>query len=371
MVSCYAMQRRTFLQSVMGAAVGSSLIAAVKQDKLDAAAGELVNAVAKGRLDAAALYVRQGNSVFAKAFGAAKSVDDIFLLASISKPISVTALMTLYDRGQFQLDDAVKKFIPEFTGGGREKITIRQLLTHVSGLPDQLPDNKSLRRRHAKLSEFVEGAVRTPLLFEPGTRYSYSSMAILLASEVARRISGTGFLEFVDETVFRPLEMKRSALGLGRFKLKDTMRCQVEHAAPEAGGGDPTAKDWDWNSPFWRNLGSPWGGAHASAADVARFFAEFLHPTGKVLKPETACLMIRNQNPEGLTRFGLGFDVGSTAGGRGCSEQTFGHSGSTGTLAWADPATNTICVVLTTLPARAAKPHPRNLASDHVAEAVG
>jgi CubicO group peptidase (beta-lactamase class C family) len=130
---------------------------------------------------------------------------------------------------------------------------------------------------------------------------------------------------------------------------------------------DPGA---DWNSPYWRRLGSPWGGVHASAPDVARFLAEFLHQQGKVVRPETARLMIRNHNPDGLTSRGLGFSVGARAGSPGCSEATFGHTGSTGTLAWADPRTETICVVLTTLPARAGRPHPRSLVSDRVAEAT-
>jgi CubicO group peptidase (beta-lactamase class C family) len=345
-------------------------MAAVKQDKLDAAADELAKSAASGQVKAASLYVRQGDTTFAKAFGAAKSVDDIFLLASITKPISAAALMTLYDQGQFALDDVVKKFIPEFTGDGREKITVRQLLTHVSGLPDQLPENAALRRGHAKLSEFVAGAIRTPLLFPPGTRYSYSSMAILLASEVARRISQTDFVELVHKSVLVPLAMKRSALGLGPFTIEETMQAQVEFAAPEAGAGDPTAKQWDWNSAFWRKLGAPWGGAHGSAGDVARFFGEFLHPSGKALKPETARMMVRNQNAEGIEPFGLGIDVGAAAGPRGCSEKTFGHTGSTGTLAWADPETDTVCVVLTTLPARAVRPHPRDMASNLVGEAV-
>jgi CubicO group peptidase (beta-lactamase class C family) len=364
------MQRRTFLQSSLGAALAGPLISAVEQEKLDAAAAVLTKAAAEGRVYAAALYVRHGQSVFSKPFGASNSEDDIFLLASISKPMSAAALMTLYDRGEFRLEDPVRKFIPEFSGGARDKITVRQLLTHVSGLPDQLPENLSLRRRHATLSEFVDKAIRTPLLFDPGSQYKYSSMAILVASEVAHRISGRGFLEFMDQTVFQPLEMTHSALGLGRFKLEETMRCQVEDAAPESGAGDPAAREWDWNSPFWRKLGAPWGGVHASAPDVARFFAEFLHPAGKVFKPETARLMLRNHNPEGLRPRGLGFAIGAGAGSPGCSEKTFGHTGATGTLAWADPATDTICVVLTTLPAGAADPHPRKLASDRVAEAV-
>jgi CubicO group peptidase (beta-lactamase class C family) len=146
--------------------------------------------------------------------------------------------------------------------------------------------------------------------------------------------------------------------------------CQMEGAAPESGGGDPAAKEWDWNSPYWRKLGAPWGGTHASAPDLARFLDEFLHARGQAVKPEMARQMIQNHNPAGFTPRGLGFGVGQEAGSPGCSEQTFGHTGSTGTLCWADPETETICVVLTSLPRRAVQPHPRELAAERVAAAV-
>ena len=148
-----------------------------------------------GQVAAATLFIQQGKDTLEKSFGTSKSIEEMFLLGSISKPISVAALMTLYDKRKFQLDDPAKKFLPEFTGEGRERITVRQLLTHVSGLPDQLPENAELRKSHAPLSEFVKHAIRTPLLFPPGSKYSYSSMAILLAAEIARRISGMDFLK--------------------------------------------------------------------------------------------------------------------------------------------------------------------------------
>jgi CubicO group peptidase (beta-lactamase class C family) len=347
------------------------VIAAVQQaDKLAVAADVLAHAVSTGRVSAAVLYVRHRKRELVHSFGAARSPDDLFLLGSISKPITVAALMTLHDRGRFRLDDPVRKFLPEFSGAGRDRITVRHLLTHVSGLPDQLPANDALRKRHAPLSEFVAGAIRTPLLFEPGSRYGYSSMAILLASEIGRRIRGAALPAFVEEAIFRPLGMEHSALGLGRFPIEATMRCEAEDAAPESGAGDPNAREWDWNSPYWRRLGAPWGGVHASAPDVARFLGEFLHQEGKALRPETARLMIRNQNPDGLPPRGLGFAVGTGAGSPRCSEATFGHTGSTGTLAWADPRTETICVVLTTLPGRSGHEHPRSQVSDRVAEAV-
>jgi CubicO group peptidase (beta-lactamase class C family) len=312
----------------------------------------------------------QRQETLTRAFGKASSSDAMFLLGSITKPICVAALMTLFDKGEFALDDSVKKFIPQFTKDGRDEVTIRHLLTHVSGLPDQLPQNDILRRQHASLAEFVKGATAVPLSFAPGSRYQYSSMAILLASDVARRISGTGILEFVDRSVLQPLEMKHSALGLGKFTLDDMVPCQVEHAAPEAGGGDPAAKNWDWNSPYWRKLGAPWGGAHASAPDIGRFLSEFMLAKGALVKPSTAKLIVRNHNREGATPRGLGFNVGAGAGSPGCSEKMFGHSGSTGTVCWADPATETICVVLTSLPGRAADPHPRDVAAARVAAAT-
>src|SRR5437868_2655002 len=196
-------------------------------------------------------------------------------------------------------------------------------------------------------------------------------MAILLAAHVAELISGTDIRTFVDGAVFQPLNMKNSAQGLGRFTLAEMVSVQTDRAAPESGGGDPSAKDWDWNSPYWRKLGAPWGGTHASAPDIATFLDEFLGARGKVVKPETARQMTRNHNPKGLTPRGLGFAVGKESGSPGCSERTFGHTGSTGTLCWADPATETICVVLTSLPRRAAKRHPREAAAERVAAAAG
>jgi beta-lactamase class C len=364
------MNRRTFLAGGLGAALTGPILVLVSQEKFEAAAGVLRDATASGQILSAALYVRHGRDEFIRPFGQAKTADARFLLASITKTLTAAAVMTLVDRGELHLDDPVAKILPEFSAEPRGKITLAHLLRHVSGLPDQLPENGELRKSHAPLARFVQAAVRTPLLFEPGARFSYSSMGILLASEMARRITSLEFPEFLRQAVFQPLEMKHSVLGLGQLKLEEVVRNQTDHAAPESGAGDPTAKEWDWNSPYWRGLGAPWGTAHCSAPDVARFFSEFLHPTARMMKPETARLMVKNHNPGGFVPWGLGFAVGSKSGSPGCSERTFGHSGASGTLAWADPATDTVCVVLTTLPGGAAKPHPLRVASDLVAKAV-
>jgi CubicO group peptidase (beta-lactamase class C family) len=361
--------RRRFIQSGLAMSLGTPVLAALKRERLDEAVEVLARAVRDGQVVAAVMHVIQRGTSFTRSFGKAQTEEAMFLLGSISKPIAVTALMTLFERGEFKLEDPLRKFIPQFTGDHRDKVTMQLLLTHVSGLPDQLPENDELRKKHASLAEFAEHAMRTPLQFVPGSKYQYSSMAILLATRVAELISGTDILTLVDRAVFQPLKMQRSAQGLGRFKLEDMVSCQTEFAAPEAGGGDPKAKDWDWNSAYWRKLGAPWGGTHASAPDIAKFLAEFLNETGACVKPGTARLMVRNHNPPGLTPRGLGWSVGALAGSK--DEKTFGHTGSTGTLAWADPATRTICVVLTSLPARAVQPHPRDLAGNAIAASAG
>lgn len=364
------MKRRTFLGSGMALTLLPRAQAGFDVSQLERAGKILADAAASGDVESSALYVRQGSDVFSRSYGLARDSDAMFLLASISKTISVAAVLALFDEGRFRLDEKVRRYIPEFHGEGRDKITIRQLMTHVSGLPDQLPENSHLRASHASLSEFVAAATKTPLLFEPGTRYGYSSMAILLATEIARRISGRSIADLAQERIFKPLGMTRSAMGLGTFELSDVVMNQVERAAPESGAGDPSTKSWDWNSLYWRKLGAPWGGAHGSSEDVARFLQELLHPTGKILKPETIRQMVSNQNAPNMRHRGLGFDLGQIGRTPHLSDETFGHTGSTGTICWADPSTDSIAVILTTLPYRAVSPHPRDRVAARVAEGM-
>src|SRR5437588_9278499 len=131
------MQRRTFLGTAFAVANASPLFAALRGERWDDAANVLEQATAAKQVDAAVLHVVQKEESFTRHFGKAASDDAMFLLGSISKPINVTAFMTLFDQGKFQLDDSVKKYLPAFKGDGRDGVTIRRLLTHVSGLPDQ------------------------------------------------------------------------------------------------------------------------------------------------------------------------------------------------------------------------------------------
>src|SRR5262245_3837542 len=198
------MKRRTFLGAALACAAAPPSFAALNGKRWDDAAEVLERAVVGKQVAAAVLHVVQRGESFTRHFGKAASGDAMFLLGSVSKPINVAAVMTLFDRGMFQLDDPVKKFLPAFTGAGRDKVTIRHLLTHVSGLPDQLANNDELRKKHAPLKEFATEAVRTRLDFVPGARYQYSSMGILLAARAAEVVGGTDVLALVDKAVFQP-----------------------------------------------------------------------------------------------------------------------------------------------------------------------
>jgi CubicO group peptidase (beta-lactamase class C family) len=114
------------------------------------------------------IEVEQGFGTLSRKAGAKPCrSDSVFLVASISKPVTAMAVMKLVDQGRIALDDPVQKYLPEFTGDGRERITFATCSATLPGLPDMLPDNIELRKRHAPLKDFVSGALRTPLLFPP------------------------------------------------------------------------------------------------------------------------------------------------------------------------------------------------------------
>jgi beta-lactamase class C len=334
----------------------AGLLMAIRRDRIGDAESLIKKATASGEVAAASLLVRQGNFELIRGFGKA-APNTVFLLASITKPMTASAVLLLRDRGELSLDDPARKFIPQFAGGDRHIITIRHLLTHTSGLPDMLPENIELRKRHAPLEEFVERTLKTPLLFRPGTEVRYQSMGILLASAIAERITKVPFRDFLSREIYRPLGMAYTSLGLGSRRIEDTALSQV-----------PEQSDWDWNSPYWRNLGAPWGGAHSNVQDVAKFLAAFQRPGTPIWKSGTTKEMITDQTPDHKQSWGLGWRLNGF--GKACSSSTYGHSGSTGTLAWSDPETGTTFVLLTSKPADQSNRTLIHPVSDLVSEAA-
>ena len=161
------MNRRESLACLLGSIATAQTASAMPLDTaVDTVVSLVQKTVADGAVQAAALHVQRGDETHHHAFGTA-TLDSIFLLGSITKPLTALAVMILADRGALKLSDPAMNHLPEFSEGERTKVTIAHLLTHTSGLPDQLPDNSAMRARHAPLSEFVAATVRTPLSFAP------------------------------------------------------------------------------------------------------------------------------------------------------------------------------------------------------------
>src|SRR5690606_38418144 len=156
-------------------------------------------------------------------------------------------------------------------GKGKYGVTVRHLLTHTSGLPDMLPNNRELRESHAKLETFVAGACEAEMGFPPGRGVRYQSMGFALLGAIIQSVAGRPCRDFLRTGIFEPLWMHDSELGapadwydgssprLSRFSL---IRVSDDQKAE--------ATDWGWNSRYWRTLGAPWGGMLSTAGDLAR-----------------------------------------------------------------------------------------------------
>src|SRR4029077_20161007 len=203
--------------------------AGISRAGLDRVNAMLESEVRDGRVGGASIMIaRRGTIVLHKGFGHLSpepgspkvEPDSVYIVASITKPVTATALMMLVERGKVSLSDPVSTYLPEFTSSEKSKGRVLDLLAHTSGMPDMLPENTELRRAHAPLSEFVKRSYTTPLLFKPGTEFRYQSMGILVAAEIVERISGMPLREFERKEIFEPLGMQHSALGLGRMRTR-------------------------------------------------------------------------------------------------------------------------------------------------------
>lgn len=285
--------------------------------------------------------------------------DALFLIASITKPVTATAIMLLLERGQLVLQDRVTDFLPRFGQNGKEDVRLLHLLTHTSGLPDMLPNNEQLRRRHQPFSVFVDEICRLPLQFAPGTRVNYQSTGIAILAEIVHQVSGQHLAEFLHQEIFAPLGMTETSLG-----CTDERRTRVAAIRVPA---ELEREDWNWNSAYWLRFGAPWGGLLTTPTDLARFCLMLLNGGAlgevRLLSPASVRAMTSNQLalmpqiPEEERRcrpWGLGWRLNwqgqPNSFGDLLGPRTYGHWGSTGTLCWLDPDTQTFFILFTTQP---------------------
>lgn len=301
--------------------------------------------------------------------------DAIFLIASITKPIVGTAALLLAERGLLALDDRVEDYIPGFGKQGKHATTVRNLLTHTSGLPDMLPQNRALRIANAPLSEFVVGTCGITPDFPAGRGVQYQSMGFAVLGEIVQLISGKPTPQFLHDEFFSPLGMHDTALGAPDAWFAGPHPKVERITGLRLNAEQHTETTWNWHSRYWRQLGAPWGGLLTTPADLARYAQVWLQK-GRVdghqyLSPATIAAATRNQleqmkdvpaDDRRCRPWGLGWRLNwgahSANFGDFLSPGSYGHWGATGTAFWIDPARDACCIFLTTEPQ---EPHGKYL----------
>lgn len=313
------------------------------------------DAVARGDAPGAVVVAgRHGKVYFEKAFGARAvapareemTVDTVFDLASLTKPIATaTSIMILIEEGKIKCSDRAAKFIPEFaaSGGGRENITIEQLLTHRAGFA---PDDPMELYQGAREAIFAK-KYKQKLARSPGEAFVYSDVGFEVLGEIVRIVSGVELDEFARERIFKPLGM--NDMGFRRIGR--------QHSIAESRVA-PTER---LNSQFLRGvvhdpraraLGGVAGhaGLFGTARDLAKYCIFILGGPARVLRPETAAEMIEMRGGADGNIRGLGWDIETSySGPRGelYPLGSFGHTGFTGTSMWIDPSTDSFVILLT------------------------
>lgn len=303
-----------------------------------------------GGFPGAALVVgRKGYSVMSRGIGTldwtkrtrVSALESLYDLASLTKVVATTtAVMVLYDRGAIDLDAPVRKYIPEFTGGLKDQVTVRHLLTHRGGLPA----GRELWRTTKSPAEARAAVIATPVRCTPGACYEYSDLGADMLGFIVEAVSGESLDAFLDDNVFRRLGMNDT-----RFRVTgdDVARTAPTEIAPPRG----YALRGEVHDENAFALGGIAGhaGLFSTAADLS-VFAQTLLDGGtyngvRVIADSTVTLFTRRA----AGHRALGWDT--CDGGAGCgqfmSERAFGHTGFTGTSLWIDPDRQMFVILLT------------------------
>ena len=278
--------------------------------------------------------------------------DTLFWIASMTKPITGTAVMMMQDEGKLSVDDPVSKYLPEFTGD-KAGITIKQCLTHSSGLSDLTQDET---KGIVTLKELSQLIAAKPLVFPPGSKWQYCQTGINTAARVVEVVSGSEFPEFLAARLFGPLEMKDTT-----FYLSETQAARlVTPYSRENGGLKPTTFRYFHGKPLTSRDRYPManGGLFSTASDYAKFSQMILNGGefgGKrYLKAESVLQMTTVQSGDLVTGFtpgnawGLGWCVIREPQGvsAALSPGSFGHGGAFGTQAWLDPVKKRVYLLM-------------------------
>jgi uncharacterized protein YbbC (DUF1343 family)/CubicO group peptidase (beta-lactamase class C family) len=320
-----------------------------KLAEIDAA---IVEAIAEGRCPGGVLWFQRRGQVHHGAYGhrsveptqEAMTPDTIFDAASLTKVVATApAVLLLWQRNQLGLDDPVKLHLPEFTGDGRDEVTVRQLLTHTSGLRPGI----SLQSKWSGYEAGVALACAESPRTIPGAAFRYSDVNFILLGDIVRRVSGRPLDVFARDELFLPLGMRDTGFAPSAALLP--------RIAPTSRSTNGVWRGVVHDGTARRMNGvAGHAGMFTTASDLARFARMFLADgvldRVRVFEPETVRIMTTVQSPDPVRqRRGLGWDIDSPyAGPRGAwfPIGSYGHTGWTGGSLWLDPFSESFLIFL-------------------------
>src|SRR5581483_11903567 len=306
-------------------------------------------AISDHQIPGAVLLVGHDDAViYRKAFGdraleprhEPMTLDTIFDIASLTKVVATnTAVMQLVQKGEVRDNDPVSKYIPEFAQNDKDEITVRELLTHDSGLAPDLDLSQPWQGKDTGLRMAFAEKLQDP----PGSKFVYSDINFIVLGALVERVSGMPLDEYCERHIFAPLLMTHTRYLPPKTWLAKIAPTQYDENNQMLRGvvHDPTA----------RRMGGVAGhaGVFSTADDLAKF-AEFLLHGGPVLSPLVIEKMTTPQQPPtSQVLRGFGWDIDSpfsTNRGELLPVGSFGHTGFTGTSLWIDPTTNTYIILL-------------------------
>jgi CubicO group peptidase (beta-lactamase class C family) len=305
---------------------------------------------AGGYPGAAVVVGRRGAAVVEKGFGKLSweagsptvSPDrTIYDLASLTKVVATTsALMILYDEGKVHLDDPVSKFVPEFSGGQKDQVTVRMLLEHRSGLPA----GRDLWRIDHTPAEARQTVIETPLVCAPNQCYEYSDLGADMLGFVVEAASGEPLDQFARERVFEPLGMHDTF-----FRPADSLRSRVAPTEVAPPRGYPLQGEVHDENAYALGGVAGHAGLFSTAADLS-IFAQMMLNGGeyngqRLIADSTVALF--TTRAAGTRALGWDTCGGSGSCGEYLGEDAYGHTGFTGTSLWIDPDRDMFVLLLT------------------------
>ena len=329
------------------------------QQKLNSVGPVVEEAIRAGKCPGAVVLIGHAGKVeYRRAFGYRSLVpkkmlmtaDTIFDLASLTKVIATTtAVMQLVEEGKIRLEDPVSVYWPEFKANGKDEITIRELMTHFSGLRGDL----TLEPEWSGYETAMQKIIDERPIAAPGTRFIYSDINYETLGEIVHRISGQTLDVYCAEHIFKPLGMKDT-----RFKPLEAPGVNRDRIAPTQYQHGTTGKMlWgEVHDPTSYDMGGVAGHAGLfSTADDLSIFAQMILGGGtfngvRILSAPAVEKMTTPATPPGNSVVrGLGWDIDSPfSSNRGelFPVGSFGHSGFTGTSIWIDPLSKTYVIFL-------------------------